>query len=215
MEIKYIGHSSFFIRTKDAKVVTDPYDPKFIGLKFPKTEADIVTISHKHEDHNFLGQINGTPLVIDWPGQYERLGVRIAGYRHFHDNKKGAERGENILFKIEDDISVLHCGDIGTIPDDGFLDEIGEVDVLMVPVGGKYTIDAVAAVELVRKIEPSIVIPMHYSVSGMEPEFAKSLTPVSDFLKRIGSENVVSVPKLVLKKDELMQDMKVVIISPL
>lgn len=208
MDIKYLGHSSFFIKGKEAKLVTDPFDPKMVGLKFYKTEADIVTISHQHKDHNYLDQITGSPLVIDWPGQYEKKKMRVYGYKSYHDKKQGVEKGENILFKIEDDLSVLHCGDIGYIPDDKFLDDIGDIDILMIPVGGIYTIDSSEAIQLIKKIEPSIVIPMHYQTPGL-----KELAPVSEFLKKIGAENLAPVPKLTVKKDELEEEMKVVVME--
>ena len=151
MDIKYLGHSSFFIKGHQAKLITDPFDPKIVGLKFYKTEADIVTISHHHKDHDYLEQIYGNPLVIDWPGQYEKKEMRVYGFKSFHDKKLGEERGENIIFKVEDELSVLHCGDLGCLPDDKFLDEIGEVDILLAPVGGTYTIDAGEAVQLIKK----------------------------------------------------------------
>ncbi len=100
MEIKYLGHSSFLIKTKDAKIVTDPFDPIVTGIKFPKIEADVVTVSHDHRDHNQAKLVDGNPLIIDMPGEYEKKGVRIFGYRSYHDKKQGTERGEVILYKI-------------------------------------------------------------------------------------------------------------------
>ena len=218
MEIKYLGHSSFLIKTRTAKVVTDPYDSEMIGLKFPKTEADIVTVSHQHGDHNqvknVLGLNGAAPLVIDMPGEFEKMGVRIFGFQSYHDKTKGEERGENILYKIESEgISVLHCGDLGVIPEESFLDSIGDVDILMVPVGGFYTIDSDEAVQLVKKIEPAIVIPMHYQVEKMSPELAGKLSPVSEFTKKFGIENLTPLPKLVYKKEEIEQEMKVVVLE--
>ena len=214
MDIKYFGQSSFFIKTKKgATLVTDPFDPKLLGLKFPKTEADVVTISHHHPDHDFLGQISGEPIIIDRPGQFERKAIRISGFKSYHDKQKGLERGESILYKIEDEVSVLHCGDLGIIPDDNFLDEIGEVDILLLPVGGYYTIDSSEALELVKKIEPSIVIPMHYRLSGLNTEIASNMEPVENFLKKIGSDNVTPVPKLTVKKEELGEEMKVIVLE--
>ena len=210
MDIKYLGHSSFLIKTKTAKIVTDPFDPEMVGLKFPKTEADIVTISHQHKDHNQFKNVSGVnsvdPLIIDMPGEFEKMGVRIFGFQSFHDKTQGAERGENILYKFESEgISVLHCGDLGVIPEESFLETIGEVDILMIPVGGIYTIDAEEAVSLVKKIEPSIVIPMHYG-SG-------KLAPVSEFTKKFGLDNPVPLPKLVYKKEEIEQEMKVIVLE--
>ena len=210
MDIKYLGHSSFLIKTKTARIVTDPFDPDMVGIKFPKTEADVVTISHNHKDHNQFKNVSGVnsvdPLIIDMPGEFEKMGVRIFGFQSFHDKTQGAERGENILYKFESEgISVLHCGDLGVIPEESFLETIGEVDILMIPVGGIYTIDAEEAVSLVKKIEPSIVIPMHYG-SG-------KLAPVSEFTKKFGLDNPVPLPKLVYKKEEIEQEMKVIVLE--
>jgi len=212
MEIKYLGHSSFQIKTKTACVVTDPFDPKMVGLKFPKTEADIVTISHHHHDHDMVNQIEGSPLILDWPGQFEKMGVRIWGFQTYHDKKKGDERGKNIMYKFEcEQISILHCGDLGTIPEDSMLDEIGETDILLVPVGGTYTLDAAEAAELVKKVEPSIIIPMHY---GFPEGLMKELLPLSEFLKKIGTEAIVPLDKFVVKKEDLLDlEMKVVVLS--
>lgn len=218
MEIKYLGHSSFLIKTKTAKIVTDPFDPEMVGLKFSKTEADIVTISHGHKDHNQfknVSRINGvSPLMIDMPGEFEKMGIRIFGFQTFHDKTNGSERGENIMYKFESEgMSLLHCGDLGMIPEESFLETIGEVDVLLVPVGGFYTIDSDEAVSLVKKIEPSIVIPMHYKTEKSSKDFSEKLTGVSEFTKKFGLDNPVPVPKFVYKKEETEQEMKVIVLE--
>ena len=214
MDIKYLGHASFFIKSKDAKLVTDPFDPKMVGLKFPKVEADIVSVSHHHSDHDRANLVSGNPLVVDMPGEYEKKGLRISGFQTFHDKQKGAERGQNIVYKIEGEgISVLHCGDLGHILDDSFIDQLGDVDVLLVPVGGFYTIDSADAVELVKKIEPSIVIPMHYNHPKLNQQVFSKLSMVDEFMRKIGVELTAPVPKLVVKKDELQQEMKVVVME--
>lgn len=211
MDIKYFGHAAFFIKTKTAKIVTDPFDPKMMGMKFPKTQADIVTVSHQHGDHNFLDQIEGAQ-VFDWPGEFEKVGVRIFGYQSYHDKNKGADRGENILFKIEaEEISVLHLGDLGVVLDQEAVDEIGDVDILMVPTGGFFTIDPQEAVEVVRRIEPALVIPMHYQNDPMNPEIKSKLAPLSEFLEKIGQQEATFVEKLSVRKENLAQEeMKVV-----
>ncbi|OGK22227.1 hypothetical protein A2866_06205 [Candidatus Roizmanbacteria bacterium RIFCSPHIGHO2_01_FULL_39_8] len=212
MDIKYFGHSAFFLRSKDAKVVTDPFDPKMTGIKFPKTEADIVTISHQHEDHNYKEGISGTPLFIEMPGEYEKNGVRVTGFQTYHDKKKGEERGENVAYKIEaDGISLLHCGDLGIVWEDSFIDQLGEINVLMVPVGGVYTIDANEAIELVKKIEPSLVIPMHYKTAMHSKDAA--ISPVDEFLKKMAVEAVSPTPKLTIKKEDLLDEMKTVVME--
>lgn len=209
MEIKYLGHASFLIKTKDAKLVTDPYDSS-IGMNFPKTEADVVTVSHQHADHNNLKGVSGNPLVIDWPGEFEKKGIRVFGYRWYHDDKKGEERGENILYKFEaEELSLLHCGDLGSIPPDEFLDSMGTIDILMVPTGGFYTIDAPTAVKLVEKIEPSIVIPMHYNHDKLNQSTFGKLSSLGEFLKQMGVESTL-VDKLTVKKDDVGDEIKVV-----
>lgn len=211
MEIKYLGQSSFFIKTDKTKIVTDPFDPKKVGLKFAKTEADIVTVSHGHYDHNYLAGIGGEPVVLDIAGEFEKNGVRIFGYNSYHDKKKGEERGENILFKFKSEgMDILHCGDLGFIPDDNFIDQLGTIDILMVPVGGFYTIDANEAAELVKKVEPSIIIPMHYGHDKLVPDLAEKLSPLSEFLKKMDHPDLAPLPKLVVKKDDLQDEMKVV-----
>lgn len=215
MEIKYFGHSSFYIRTKTAKIVTDPFDPDYTGLPFAKTEADIVTISHHHEDHNYISNIKGEPLVLTWPGEFEKNQVRITGYRTFHDKKSGEERGENVLYKFEaDEYSVLHCGDLGHIIDDETIDQIGTVDVMLIPVGGVFTIGPSEAIKIINDIEPSIVIPMHYGRADLKSDSFGSLYHLDIFLKEIDAEDVQSVDKLMLKRDDLTDDgMRVVLLE--
>ncbi|OGK18923.1 hypothetical protein A3G67_01435 [Candidatus Roizmanbacteria bacterium RIFCSPLOWO2_12_FULL_40_12] len=213
MQIKYLGHASFFIKTKDARVVTDPYDPS-IGMKFPKTEGDIVTVSHSHPDHSKANQVQGDPLLIDWPGEYEKNGVRVFGYKSYHDKKKGEERGENILFKIESEgISVLHCGDMGVLPDDKLKDEIGEVDILLVPVGGFYTIDAGEAIELIKQIEPAIVIPMHYNHPKLDQKVFKNLTTLDEFVKKFDGPKAEPADQLTVKKEDLAEEPHLVVLN--
>lgn len=219
MEIKYLGHSSFLIKTKTAKVITDPYDSEMVGIKFPKIEADIITVSHQHEDHNQVDQVKlpetgNSPLIINLPGEFEKNGVRIFGFKSYHDNQNGAERGENILFKIEaEGVSLLHCGDLGFIPEDSFLEAIGDVDILLVPTGGVYTIDHSQAFELVKKIEPSIVIPMHFNHSRLNQKNFGQLNKVEEFTKKFGIEKPVALTKLVYKKEEGEEEMKVVVLE--
>ncbi len=204
MEIKYLGLSSFLIKTKTAKLVTDPFDSS-IGIKFPKTEADIVTISRHERAHDRANQVIGDLLVLDMPGEFEKKDVRIFGY---------SVGGENTLYKIEaEDITVLHCGDLDKVLNDAFIDQVGKIDILIVPVGGVDTIDANQAVEVTKEIEPSIVIPAHYNHPRLNQKELGKLAPVTDFLKKIGAEGTVPVPKLVVKKDELGEEMKVVVLE--
>jgi L-ascorbate metabolism protein UlaG (beta-lactamase superfamily) len=174
MDITYLGHASFLLRGNSGKVVTDPYDGDMMKHVFPKTEADIVTISHAHGDHNSAGAVvsydpntsNPNPLVLTMPGEYEKKGIRIQGFATFHDKNQGADRGKNVVYKITiDDVDILHCGDLGHMLKSDVVDEIGNVDVLLIPVGGFYTIGPDEAVDVVSKLEPSVVIPMHHTVN--------------------------------------------------
>lgn len=214
MEIKYFGHASFYLKGKNATVITDPFDPQMVGLKFPKIEADIVTISHQHPDHNRADLISGNPLVINFPGEYEKKGVKIIGFPSFHDKKEGQERGKNTIFKIEiNGLSILHCGDLGHQLSDALIEEIDGVDVLLIPVGGYFTIDEDEAIIISRKIEPSIVIPMHYNHPQLNPQVFANLSPVQNFLKKIGVNETQPLKKLSLKKEELGEEMKVVVLA--
>lgn len=209
MEIKYLGHASFRIRGKNAKVVIDPFDPGMVGLKFPAVDADVVLISHNHDDHNNAGAVSGNPVVFKGPGEYEVKGVKIYGYPSFHDKDAGAKRGKNTMYLLTvDGIHILHVGDLGEKLSDAMIDELDVVDILMVPTGGTFTVDAKEALEVVRQIEPKIVIPMHYRVDGMAPSM-QVLAPLADFVSVIG-KTVESIPKLVITADKLPSELTVV-----
>lgn len=214
MEIKYLGHASFLLKTKTAKIITDPFDPKATGLKFPKEDADIVTVSHTHADHNAVSQVGGNPLVLDWPGEYEKNGARIFGYKTFHDAKQGAERGENIVFKFEmEGLGILHCGDLGHVPSEKLIERLGEIHILMIPVGGFYTVSAAEASQIISKIEPAIVIPMHFNRPELKQETYQNLTPLSTFLSEMGVENVAPEKKLTITRDQIGEDMRIVVLE--
>jgi L-ascorbate metabolism protein UlaG (beta-lactamase superfamily) len=203
MEVTYLGHSSFKIKGKDTTIVIDPYDENMTGLKFPKQDADIVIISHHHPDHDKVTNITNIKKVIDGPGEYEVAGVSIIGISSFHDDKKGALRGKNTIYIIElEYLRLLHLGDLGHPLTDDQKKQIGVIDILMIPVGGYYTIDAKTAAEVVKQIGASIVIPMHYHLEGLNPELAQNLSPVEDFITESGLR-VEKLPKLNIKKDAI------------
>lgn len=217
MDIKYLGHSSFRLRGKNAAVVTDPFDPKIVGQSFPKVNADVVTLSHDHPDHNrrdLVGaRVEGkAPIVFTGPGEYEVNGVKIYGYQTFHDAQNGSERGKNTMYVINvDGINILHCGDLGHPLTDAQIEEIGDVDILIVPTGGHYTINEKEAITVVRQIDPYIVIPMHYNEAGKADSF-KELSGVDAFLKEIG-KTVEPTPKLTITHDKLPEELEVVVLS--
>jgi len=210
MDITYLGHSSFKIKTRSATIITDPFD-EYVGFKLPKTEADIVTISHDHKDHNRADLVLGAKIV-NGPGEYEISQVSIIGISSFHDTKKGQLRGANTIYIFEaEGLRLVHMGDIGETLSDKKMELLGDVDVLMIPVGGEYTINAKEAAEMVRGIEPKIIIPMHYLVDGMSKDFEK-LTKVEVFLSEMGLPSEKQ-DKLTIKKEMLGEEQKVVVLN--
>lgn len=214
MDITSLGHASFRIRGKNATVVTDPYDPTLVGMKFPKhVEADIVTVSHEHTDHSSVAQVEGNPFVIKGPGEYEVKGVGVVGLSAFHDDQKGASRGRNTIYRIEiDGIAIVHLGDLGHTLSTSEIDELDGVNILMTPVGGVYSLTPAQAVAVVNEIEPEIVIPMHYGRPELNQKEFGGLSPVSAFLKEIGKEATPQL-KLSITKDKLPAEMQVVILE--
>lgn len=212
MEITYLGQSSFKLRGKSATVITDPFDPKMMGMKFARVSADIVTVSHQHGDHNYLKEIEGEYREFSGPGEYEVKGVKIWGVATFHDSEKGAKRGKNTVYRIEiDRISIAHLGDLGHKLTNDQVENLDGVDILMVPVGGFYTINAVEAAAVVSQLEPKIIIPMHYKVNNMTEEIASKLDGVDTFLKEMGKVGITPVPKLVITAEKLPIEPTVVV----
>lgn len=214
MEITHLGHSSFKLKGKSAVVVTDPFDPQMVGIKFPKTEADIITISHNHADHNFQQAVEGIPVVLSGPGEYEVKGVKILGISVFHDNSNGSERGKNTVYRISiDGITIVHCGDLGHKFNDIQLEMLNGANILLLPTGGFYTIDAQVACEVVSQMNPNIIIPMHYNSPNLNQENFGKLAGVDAFLKQMGKEGLIPQPKLVITKDKLSEEPMVVVLE--
>ncbi len=211
MYITWLGQSCFKIQTKDATLITDPYEKK-VGLTLSRVSGDIVTVSHDHYDHNNAGAINGDPFIISNPGEYEVKGVTIRGVGSYHDDTEGADRGSNIIYVIDaEDVRLAHLGDLGATLTDAQLEHLDHVDVLMIPVGGVYTIDAKKAAEVVNQIEPRIIIPMHYKIPGLTVK----LNGVDDFCKEMGIKKNGAEDKLRVTKKELpTDDSHVVILKP-
>lgn len=207
MEIIHLGHSSFKLIGKDLVIVADPFDPEKVGLKFPRTEADVVTISHNHPDHNAVGEVRGDFVCFDTPGEYEIKNAEIVGTASFHDAKQGGELGQNTIFSYEiDGINICHLGDLGAPLSSDQLEKIDGVDILMIPVGGKYTIGAKEAAKVISEIEPKIVIPMHYRVGKMT-----DLDSVDSFVKEIG-KTPKKKDSLKIQKKDLPEELEVYVL---
>lgn len=214
MEINFLGHASFRIKGKTATAVTDPYDPQMLGIKYPKVAADIVTISHEHHDHNYSLGVEGAEIIITGPGEYEVKGVKILGVATFHDAEKGQKRGKNTAYRIEmDRISIVHLGDLGHKLTDAQVDVLGNVDIVLIPVGGFYTINAEEATAVVSQLEPKIVIPMHYNRKDIDQSKFGQLGRVEEFLKEMGKENIVPQPKLSVTKEKLPAEPTIVVLE--
>jgi len=213
MDISYLGLSSFKLKFSQVNVVTDPFDPKMVGLKFPKASCDFVTVSHQHQDHNYLDGLADYKKVLDGPGEYEIMGVSVLGYPFYHDDQKGEKRGDNTAFIFEfQGLRILHLGDLGHELSSKEMDILGDIDVVMVPVGGVFTINAQKAAELVKSMEPSIVIPMHYKIDGMSSNTFESLDGVDKFLKEVGLP-VEKMDKLSFKSGDFGEETKVVVLN--
>jgi L-ascorbate metabolism protein UlaG (beta-lactamase superfamily) len=209
MDITWLGHSCFKLKGSHTTVITDPYSPE-IGYSLGKTTANIVTLSHQHPGHCYAQGVGGEPRVVERPGEYEIGGVLIIGIPTFHDREGGKKRGKNTVYLLEiDEITICHLGDLGQVLNSEQVEEIDDVDVLLLPVGGVDTINAATAAEVVRQIEPKIVIPMHYQTPALKFE----LDPVEKFLKEIGAKQVEPLAKLSLSKSSLPPTTQVVLLD--
>ena len=199
MDINWLGHSCFRIKGKQAVIITDPYPPDS-GYSPGKLTADIVTVSHQHPSHSYVQGVSGEPKLVIRPGEYEISGVLIIGIPTFHDAEGGGKRGKNTVYLMEvDGITVCHLGDLGHVLTAEQIEEIDDVDMLLLPVGGVSTIDAPMAAEVIRQLEPKVVVPMHYKT----PALTRELGSVEKFLKEMGVEGVNSQPKLSLTPSSL------------
>jgi L-ascorbate metabolism protein UlaG (beta-lactamase superfamily) len=209
VDISWLGLSCFRIRGNQAIVITDPFPPDS-GYTLGKQTADIVTVSHPHPSHSYVEGVGGPPRVVRGPGEYEISGVLVLGLTTYHDAVKGQSRGKNTVYLMEiDGVTVCHLGDIGHIIGDEPVEEMGKVDVLMLPVGGVATINAAMAAETIRKIEPKIVLPMHYQT----PAAKRELEPLEDFLKEMGQGPIEPRPRLSVTKNNLPISTQVVVLS--
>ncbi|MDP2910644.1 MAG: MBL fold metallo-hydrolase [bacterium] len=217
MNINWRGQSCFQITSSQNKnnqvsIVIDPYDDS-IGLKAPKLQADVLLISHDHRDHNNTKAVSGNPLIINGPGEYDVKETIINGIPGFHDNSQGSERGTITIYTIEtEEIKLCHLSDLGQKElTSEQLDRIGDIDILMIPIGGTYTINSAEAIKIMAQIEPKIIIPMHYKI----PKLNVKLDEADIFLKALGIKNLEPLPKLSIKKKDIStEEAKIIILEP-
>lgn len=209
MEITWLGHSFFRLRAREATVAIDPIARKGAA----KLSADIVLLSHNHPGHNGVDALTGSPREVNRPGEYEIKGVSIVGVQTAHDNEGGRRRGGNTAWIVQlEDLHVCHLGDIGHTLTEQQREAIGEVDVLLVPVGGHNTINAVQANEVVTSLEPKIVIPMHYG-TGVGDGDESALAPVDHFLREQGLRAAEPQVRLQVTKPTLPEETTVIVLA--
>lgn len=216
MKIKFLGHASFLITTKDnIKIITDPYKAGAyggaVGYKPIKEEAHIVTITHEHDDHNYYQEIKGNPEIVKGTLEKEIYGVKFIGIESYHDRSRGKERGKNVIFLIiADDLRLLHLGDLGHLLTNEDKKRIGDVDILFVPVGGYFTIDADEASEVVEFLKPKITIPMHFKTSVLDFPIAQ----VEDFLLEKKNVKMLNVSEIEISKENLPKEREIWVLKP-
>ncbi len=211
MKIKYLGHSSFKLtESTGTSVVTDPYSPE-IGFSMPEVSADAVTVSHHHFDHDNVNAVGGNPEIIDKEASYDLPGVEIHAIKSFHDSVRGKKRGENVIFKFRmDGLDICHLGDLGEACTAELIELILPVDVLLIPVGGNYTIDAETAKEYVDRLMPEIVIPMHYRTKETKIDIEK----VDEFINLFDDELVTEedADEIELSRNDLTGETRIIVL---
>jgi len=210
MKLKWLGHACFLLTSDNGvRILTDPFNEK-VGYALPEVEADIVTVSHNHGDHSYTAAVMGEFLLIDQPGNFSHKGIEIMGISSFHDSAQGSQRGRNIIFRFRiDGLSVVHLGDLGHVLSTSQVEEFGRVDILLVPVGGHYTIDASAALEVIHQLKPETIVPMHFKTETG----GASLAPVERFLESAGEGKKLGKQEIELTRDNLHDNAGIIILD--
>ncbi len=210
MKIQWLGHACFYLTSSEGvHILTDPFVPK-VGYPVPSVEADIVTESHQHSDHNYINELKGKFTVINRPGSYTEHGIAILGVPTFHDKEHGKMRGPNIVYRFTiDELTVVHCGDLGHLLTVEQVQEIGKVDVLLLPVGGHYTIDSHEAVQVMTQLRPSLTVPMHFKTAATSMPIAG----VETFLAAAGGGKRAGAQAIQISAEDLQKPSKVVVLD--
>ncbi len=218
MEITYLGHSCFKLKNKAGLVIyLDPYKSEVVGITLPKDVADVITVSHSHDDHSATDVITGpvnreNVFLINKVGEYEIAGVQFTATGTFHDKNNGADRGKNLIISIVvDGLHIVHLGDLGVKLTEPQIDKLGSVDILMIPVGGTFTINAEEALDLIKEIQPSYVIPMHYKTAESKIE---EIAKLDVFLEKNTYALVgESVHKMKVDENSLPDDTQILLMN--
>ena len=216
MKIKWYGHASFLITSDSGtRIITDPYEPGAYdgGIAYKPIEdaAEIVTVSHDHADHNYVQGVQGSPAVVKGPGVHEAHGISFKGVATYHDPSKGKERGENTMFVFTvDGVTVCHAGDLGHVLPKEKVEELGPIDVLLLPIGGVFTLDPKEATEVMNLLNPKILIPMHYKTPGCGFPIAS----VEEFLEGKTSIERAGASEISVSRDSLPAPVRVTVLDP-
>lgn len=212
MKIKWLGHACFLIEGKEGRVMTDPYGES-IPYRPPDRTADVITVSHDHFDHNAVGRVKGSPTVVRGEGAHSASGIRFQGIASFHDESGGTKRGANTIFTFEiEGIRMAHLGDLGETLSEEQAAALSDVEVLLVPVGGYYTIGADEAAALVNRL-PSlrVVIPMHYKTDRLGDDFP--IAPVANFARLVQNVKHIGSSEVALSRESLPAQVQVWILD--
>ena len=216
MDITWYGHASFLLTTAQGiKIITDPYEPGAYdgGIAYgPITdEADIVSVSHDHADHNYVKGLAGNPTVITGEGKHEVKGIVFEGVSTYHDDSQGTERGGNTIFTIiADGMRVCHLGDLGHLLNDKELQQIGQVDCLLIPVGGFFTIGPQEARQVVDQLQPQVTIPMHFKTD----KCGFPIASVDQFVEGAQQVQRLDTSTFTFSKEELETGGGIVVLQP-
>ncbi|KPK48888.1 MAG: hypothetical protein AMK72_05845 [Planctomycetes bacterium SM23_25] len=215
MKVKWLGHACFLLTSEGGlRIITDPYTPGVFGLEYasPAETADIVTVSHDHADHNNVAAVKGNPQVVQGVGSHQAKGIQFKGVATAHDESSGKERGSNTIFCFTlDGINVCHLGDLGHDLSDQTAADIGDVDVLLIPVGGNFTIDAAVANTVCKTLAPKVVIPMHFK-NARCPSFP--VAGVEDFTRGRQQVKTAAGSEVEIKKEQLPTGTETIVLKP-
>jgi len=209
LEITWYGHACFRLKDRGIAIVTDPYDSS-LGYVLPRLQADVVTVSHQVPGHSNIAAVRSRPKVLSGPGEYEVKGVFITGFPTYHRAARRAPPERNTIFVFEfNSLTVCHLGDLGTILAQDQIEALPPLDVLLVPVGGRATLDAARAAEVIGLLEPKLVIPMHYKT----PHYKGRLDKLDKFLKEMGLPPQEPRETLKITSSDLPDETHVVILD--
>ncbi|HID95395.1 MAG TPA: MBL fold metallo-hydrolase [Candidatus Latescibacteria bacterium] len=215
MNLIWLGHAAFLIVSLSGqRILTDPYQSGAfggaIGYKAIEDTVDVVTVSHEHLDHNYTKGLPGRPLVVKGPGMHQASGFTFKGVPSYHDEHRGRDRGTNTIFVFEvDSLRICHLGDLGHTLSKEQIDAIGEVDVLLIPVGGYYTIDADKASQVVKQLSPKLVVPMHFKTKSVRLPIA----PVDEFIKGKKDVECLDSSEITITRGALPEQTRIVVLK--